>query len=463
MDQQLISIFEQTSDSPEIYQTMRDFVSLAGVFSELGNAKTFESPLEILVFLRIIQFFNREALGLDQQIDDAETIYYRYIDVYDDVDPPTKKRVNQYVNILIKYNWVATQGNRLKMRNVGKRMMAALIRAANDSLAYYMQDDIGRSLFQARRDAEISEAYDDYGISGGHIVVSMIRHLDDAIELLKERELELLADRDALPQLELIHALMKELNEKVQERLNSLPTIEAGLIMEDLIHKSTESLSEGTSLSLGMINKYFKFISMQTTDIGSSISPEKTRQFIEKMFNPPVESDIPNAHQIFSFMEQNIYEDESLDGMWVPIKMAPYLNSGSIDQGIYFIENYEPYVDEDIEADEFVEYHAEMIESSEIEEVFKEALWRITKSNINTETIEKYLENKQEAELEELIIESTSESFGDAVRALMATSALVANRKVDMKSSNVSKTYEKEWEWIKDGDRRYKVRERESK
>lgn len=463
MDQQLISIFEQTSDSPEIYQTMRDFVSLAGVFSELGNAKTFESPLEILVFLRIIQFFNREALGLDQQIDDAETIYYRYIDVYDDVDPPTKKRVNQYVNILIKYNWVATQGNRLKMRNVGKRMMAALIRAANDSLAYYMQDDIGRSLFQARRDAEISEAYDDYGISGGHIVVSMIRHLDDAIELLKERELELLADRDALPQLELIHALMKELNEKIQERLKSLPTIEAGLIMEDLIHKSTESLSEGTSLSLGMINKYFKFISMQTTDIGSSISPEKTRQFIEKMFNPPVESDIPNAHQIFSFMEQNIYEDESLDGMWVPIKMAPYLNSGSIDQGIYFIENYEPYVDEDIEADEFVEYHAEMIESSEIEEVFKEALWRITKSNIKTETIEKYLENKQEAELEELIIESTSESFGDAVRALMATSALVANRKVDMKSSNVSKTYEKEWEWIKDGDRRYKVRERESK
>src|SRR5699024_6762870 len=99
----------------------------------------------------------------------------------------------------------------------------------------------------------------------------------------------------------------------------------------------------------GMINKYLKFISMQTTDIGSLISPEKTRQFIEKMFNPPVESDIPNAHQIFSFMEQNLYENESMDGMWIPVKMAPYLNGQAIDDGIDFLENYEPYVREDIE------------------------------------------------------------------------------------------------------------------
>lgn len=73
------------------------------------------------------------------------------------------------------------------MRDVGKRMMDALIRLANDSLAYYMHDDIGRSLFQARRDAELSEAYDDHGISGGNKIASMIRNVENAIQLMKER------------------------------------------------------------------------------------------------------------------------------------------------------------------------------------------------------------------------------------------------------------------------------------
>lgn len=463
MDQSIISVFDKSANSPEVHQTMRDFVSLAGVFSALGNAKTFESPLEILIFLRVIQFFNREALGLDEPIENAETIYYRYLNTYDDLEPPTKKRIEQFVNILIKFNWVTKQAKRLKMRNTGKRMMDALIRAANDSLAYYMQDEIGRSLFQARRDAEISEAYDDYGISGGNVVASMVRHLNDAIELLKERELELLADRDALPQLRHIHVLMNEIDVKMQERLEKLPTIEDGLMMADLIHKSTEALSEGTSLSLGMINKYLKFISMQTTDIGSLISPEKTRQFIEKMFNPPVESDIPNAHQIFSFMEQNLYENESMDGMWIPVKMAPYLNGQAIDDGIDFLENYEPYVREDIEEEESITYSTEMIEATDIDEIFGDAMWKMTKEVIDTEAIEQYVEVQKETELEELIIESSSNHFGDAVRSLMAISALVANKRVDIEPAEVNKTYEKEWEWVEDGDREYKVRQRKRK
>lgn len=460
LDAKVISLFEKQADAPEVHQTMRDFVSLAGVFSALGNAKTFDSPLEILVFLRIIQFFNKEALGLSEPIENADTIYYGYLNTYDDMEPPTKKRVEQLVNILITYNWVSKQANRLKMRNTGKRMMDALIRAANDSIAYYMQDEIGRSLFQARRDAEISEAYDDYGISGGNIVASMIRNLNDAIELLQERELELLADRNALPQLELMHTLMLELEIKLNERMEKFKTIEDGLVMGDLIQKSAESLTIGTSLSAGMIGKYFKFISMQSTDIGSKISPEKTRQFIEKMFNPPLESDIPNAHQIFSFMEQDLYEDEAMDGLWIPVKMAPFLSALAIDEGVDYLENYEPQVREEIAVEEPFYNETEMIDASEIDGIYGEAAWMMTKTMIDTDAVEGYLARKKEAELEEVIVESSSADFGDAIRSLMATSALLANHKIDIEPTKATKTLEKEWEWVEDGDKQYSVKRR---
>ena len=58
VDQQLISIFTQKAESAEMYQAMRDMVSFAGIFSELGNAKTFEAPLETLVFLPSNSFFS---------------------------------------------------------------------------------------------------------------------------------------------------------------------------------------------------------------------------------------------------------------------------------------------------------------------------------------------------------------------------------------------------------------------
>ncbi|HJV17767.1 MAG TPA: hypothetical protein VJ546_10380, partial [Bacillales bacterium] len=269
----LISIFQSQESAPEIMQSMKDISSLAGVLSDLGAQNFFQSPGEILRFLRLIQLLNEEALGLDDPIENEETIYYRYRNRYHDPEPPSKKRVAQIINILVKNNWISKQTRKIKMRDVGKRMMDALIRLANDSLAYYMNDDIGRSLFQARRDAEISEAYDDNGISGGNKIASMIRNVENAIALLRERELEMLADRNALPQLELIHQLMKDLEIKLDERFRKFHTIEDSLVLTDLMQRGTAILAEGTNISLGMINKYLKFTNMQKTPLTSTIQP----------------------------------------------------------------------------------------------------------------------------------------------------------------------------------------------
>jgi hypothetical protein len=455
VDSGLISIFKSSDATPEISQSMKDISSLAGVLSDLGAQNFFQAPAEILRFLRLIQLLNEEALGLEDPIENEETIYYRYRNRYVDPEPPSKKRVAQIITVLVKNNWISKQSKRLKMRDVGKRMMDALIRLANDSLAYYMNDEIGRSLFQARRDAAISEAYDDNGISGGNKIASMIRNVENAITLLQERELEMLADRNALPQLELIHELMKELEIKLEERFRQFQTVDDSLVLTDLMQKGTAVLAEGTNLSLGMINKYMKFTNMQKTPLTSTIQPEKLRAFISNMFDPPLDSDIPNVYQLLSFMEQDQYEDEAVDGLWIPVKFAAPLSALIIDEAIEYLETYEPLVDPITEDSEEIEYRSEEMSEEELDNFMAESNWLLTKNMIDTTAIEEYFEEHEAAPLEQVIIEATSDQWGDAINALNAVSALISNKKVIIAPSTESEKsvkVKKEWEWMNDGD-----------
>ncbi|WP_251553926.1 hypothetical protein [Neobacillus muris] len=455
VDSRLISIFQSTESAPEIMQAMKDISSLSGVLSDLGAQNFFQTPGEILRFLRLIQLLNEEALGLDDPIENEETIYYRYRNRYDDSEPPSKRRVEQIINVLVKNNWISKQTRKIKLRDVGKRMMDALIRLANDSLAYYMNDDIGRSLFQARRDAEISEAYDDNGISGGNKIASMIRNVENAIALLRERELEMLADRNALPQLELIHQLMKDLEIKLEERIRQFQTVEDSLVLTDLMQRGTAVLAEGTNLSLGMINKYVKFTNMQKTPLTSTIQPEKVRAFISKMFDPPLDSDIPNAYQLLSFMEQDQYEDEAIDGMWLPIKFAAPLSPIAIEEAIEYLETYEPAVDPIVDEEEVTEYSSQEMSEDELESLMGESNWLLTKNMIDTTAIEAFFEMQEEAPLEQVIIEATTDQWSDAINALTAISALIGNKKVTVSTNEKNKgrkVFNKKWEWMKDGD-----------
>ncbi|WP_433945537.1 hypothetical protein [Paenibacillus sp. SN-8-1] len=465
MDRRLISIFQNDDSSPEMLQSMRDIASLSGVLSDLGSQNAFQSPSEILRFLRIIQLINEEALGLDEPIENSDTLYYRYRNRYRDPEPPSRKKVEQIIHVLVKYNWISKQTRQLKMRDVGKRLMDVLIRLANDSLAYYMHDDIGRSLFQARRDAELSEAYDDHGISGGNKIASMIRNVENAINLMKERELELLADRNALPQLEIIHQLMEELEVKLTERFRQFQTIEESLILSNLMHQGTAVLAEGTNLSVGMINKYLKFTTMQRTVLSSAIHPDKVREFILKMYDPPLESDIPNVHQLMSFMEQDQYEGEAADGLWVPVKFAAPISSESIRDAVHYLETYEPVMDSAMEEETEVEYGEEEISIDQLSELMGESEWLLTKSMIQTEAIETYMEHIEEAPLEQVMIEATSAEWGDAVNALTAVAALVGNKKmtIDQAQTETAKKtpiYEKQWEWLHREERNQLLRKR---
>jgi len=463
MDRPLISIFQEQADSPAVLQSMRDIATLSGVLSEMGSQRVFDSPAEILRFLRILQLLNEEALGIGDRIPNSDTLYYRYQNRFPDADPPSKKKVAHIVNVLVNNNWLSKQTTGLKMRDLGKRMMDVLIRLANDSLAYYLEDDIGRSLFQARRDAELSEAYDDHGISGGNKIASLIRNVENTILMLKERELELLADRNALPQLQKIHDLMAELQEKLSERFRMFETMDESLILTDLMQRGTTAMSEGTNLSLGMINKYLKFTTMQKTPLSSSIQPDLVRQFIISMFDPPIDSDIPNAYQMFSFMEQGQYEDEAMDGIWIPVKFASPISGSGISEAIDYLENYEPVTEPLSEKEETIEYAAEEGSKDEMDELLGNSNWMLTKSMIQTEKIENYLEKIHKASMEQAVIEATSGEWSDAVNALTALAALVANKKIDIQpdpGDTETKTYEKTWEWMNQQDAKQVITKR---
>lgn len=453
MDHRLISIFTEKQDSPAVLQSMRDVATLSAVLGEI-EPQAFNSPQEVLRFLRILQLLNEEALGLDEPIINSDTLFYRYQNRFPDPEPPSRKRVAHVVNVLVTNNWISRQSTQLKMRDLGKRMMDVLIRLANDSLAYYLEDDIGRSLFQARRDAELSEAYDDHGISGGNKIASLIRNVEDAVSQLKARELELLADRNALPQLQKVHHLMTELQTRLNERIQKFKTLDESLVLTNLMQKGTRVLSEGTNLSLGMINRYLKFTAMRRTPIASAIRPELVRKFIISMFDPPLDSDIPDAYQMFSFMEQDQYAGEALDGLWIPVKFASPLSGEGIQEGVDYLEHYEPYV-RPIEEEADIQYNKAEGTREDMTSLLGDTSWLLTKSMIQTETVEKYLDQVHKASREQIVFEATPHQWHDAVNAVTAIAALIGNKKVAAgppSEQDSAVPEEQDWNWMNPED-----------
>ncbi|MGN7940975.1 hypothetical protein [Virgibacillus sp. 6R] len=464
LDQPLISIFSIDEDKPELLQTMRDMAALAGVLNELSDKESFHAPKNVLRFIRVLNLINQEALGMTESIESEDTLFYRYRHTYGYDEEMTIEYVKHLIYVLGKFNWITKTPKRIKMRDLGKRMMDVLIRLANDSLAYYMNDDVAKSLFQAKRDAEISEAYDDKGISGGNKLASMIKNVEEAILLLTERELEYLADRNALSQVEVIHQLMKELEMKMVERLAKFETFDQELVFASIKQRGMTAISEGIKISLGTINKILKFAHLQETNFIKTIQPDLLRNFIVQSFDPPIGSDIPNAHQILSFMEQGQYEDEEMDGLWVPVKFASPLSPNAIAQGIDYIENYEPVTDEiDEELEEEYQEIDEIMEES-LEELMGDSKWQMTKQMIHTEHIEKYLDEVEEAGLDELVIKAGSDKWSDVLNGLIGVSALVANKKADIDQNAKRKLQgnveERDWRWADDEQGSYGIRKR---
>lgn len=455
-----ISIFTSDYQTAEFLKSMRDLASLAGVLKELSTEKMYDSPIEIIRFLNVIQLINEASLGIKDSIDNEEVLYYRYQSTYpQDNEPPTLAQITRMLTILERNNWIIKQSRQIKMRDRGKNLMDGLIRMGNDALAYYLQDDIGRSLFQARRDAEISAAYDDQGISGGNKIASMIYNVEEAIKQLEERQLELLADRNALPQLEKINQLMLELETKLNERLQQFGTVEESTKMSDLMRRGTAAISKGTSLSLSLLTKYIRFVNMQLTPTADTISPEKVRQFILAMHSPAANTNIPTAHDILSFMEQNQYEQEAMDGLWVPVKFAAPIGLQDITDAVHYLETYEPKLEKPMSYQLEHEYEEIEMDVRPIKEALQDASWKMTQSLIDTERIENYLTEHGETEMEELIVESSSNKWHDAILSLLAVSALTSNNKVEQQPIEQTKDYEKKWEWIDDDDKRFTIRQ----
>ena len=464
MAQSLISIFDVEEEKPELLQSLRDIAALAGVLEDLSDQQPFEAPKNVLRFMRVLHLINQEALGISEPIEDEETLFYRYRHTYGYDDEMSMEYMKHLIYVLGKYNWITKTTKRMKMRDLGKRLMDVLIRLANDSLAYYMNDDVARTLFQAKRDAEISEAYDDKGISGGNKLASMIKNVEEAILLLRERELEYLADRNALSQVEVIHHLMKELEAKMKERIAKFETFDQELVFASLRQRGITAISEGTKISIGTINKILKFTHLQETDFIEMIQPDLLRNFIVQSFDPPLGSDIPNAHQILSFMEQGQYEDEELDGMWAPVKFASPLSPAAIAEGIDYIENYEPVTGEIEEHEELIFQDIDEIMEEQLDEIMGDSKWQMTKHMIRTEEIENYLDEKIEAGLDELVIEVGSDKWSDMLNSLLGVSALVANKKADIDESanrKINTNMEKrDWRWTDEKQGTYGIRKR---
>lgn len=420
-----ISIFQTDYYTAEFMKSMQDFSSLAGVLKDLSTEKMYDSPMEIMRFLNMIQLLNESSLGISRSIDNEEMLYDCYQQTYmQDNEPPSLTQIQRTIHILQRNNWLTKHSHQIKLMDRGKRMMNELIRMMNDSLAYYLQDDISRLLFQAKRDAEISAAYDDKGICSGNKIASMIYHIEKTIQQLEARQLEFFTDCNALSQLEKIHQLLTELDQKITERLQQLQTVQTNTQMIQLMHRSKEMLATGTTLSIGILTKYVRFVSMQQTPTANIISPEKLHHFILSMYEPPIHTNIPTAHDIFSFMEQNQYKDEALDGLWLPVKFATPINNINITEAIHYLETYEPKLDTNITPYEEPIYREYETTGHTIETVCNEASRKMTKSEMDRNKIEHYQKQHSETKIEELIVHASSDEWFDAILSMLSLSSL---------------------------------------
>lgn len=127
------------------------------------------------------------------------------------------------------------------------------------------------------------------------------------------------------------------------------------------------------------------------------------------------------------------------------------------------MEEYEPYTDhiEEVVQEEYEDI--EEMSEAEVKKLMADQQWSMTKEQIQTERLEEFLLEQEEVDMEELVLEAGSNTWGDAVNALIALSALTANNKADiMDDQNVKeRNIEKEWEWGSDDDKRKRVRSRE--
>jgi len=442
-------------------EALRDVVKLAGVLTELREY--FEEPLKVLEVLKMLNLIQREALGLDDPLEDQDALFYRFRNRYG-YEPNIP--MERLLHVLQKYNWIIRGKKRLTMMDAGKRMMDMLIRLANDSLAYYMQDEIARSLFQAKRDADLSEAYDDKGISGGNRLASMIRNVEDAVDKLKERQLEFLADRHALPQIQIIVELMQELNARMNERLERFSTFEEGFAFAPILKRGTEVMFEGTQVSLGTLNKFLKFAHLQQTEVGQEISPQAIRQFIIQSFLKRTDSDLPSGHEILSFLEQDRIPGERLDGMWVPVQFASPVSNRQLADTVHYLDNYVPSTEPVKDYAEPEYQQAEEWTEAELEDKLHEIEWHMTKTQIRTDEVERVLEEKERLGLHELLLEAGSGHWSDAVNALLAVSALSGGQKAAIEedaewgagdTKDVGEQ-DKEWEIVEKGLGKYAVR-----
>ena len=127
-------------------------------------------------------------------------------------------------------------------------------------------------------------------------------------------------------------------------------------------------------------------------------------------------------------MEQNQYEEETFDGMWMPVKFAAPIGHQDINDAIHYLATYEPKREGDIIDREEPEYREVEMVGDSIEEMFDQAAWQMTKAQIDTTKIENYLDDHGESEIEELIVRASSNKWHDAVLSMLAVSALTSSK-----------------------------------
>jgi len=440
-------------DFSKLIEPMKDIIMLAGVMSAMASERFWSEPHYAYDTFRVFDLLLRGTFYEDEAVQSERELVHRFERVYG--EPPSID-IPKLVRLCRKNNWATGPAQPpLRLTNIGKRMIEQLFRLANDALVYHSRPPLLKEIYQAQRDLQLAQAYEDVGIGRHDTIASVLSNLENAISDLRYQREKYVHDRQALEKYQAVMSLLEMLEKELEQRFKNIEGI-IDLKLEKQHNRSARvfyRLLTELSLLLGD-NAYISQAQLGRRIL--QIDREKFLKYLVDSFSGQLPGLALSPLDVLSYMEQGIYDEEiSADavyetseepaGLWLPFSLPLCLYEDDIAQGLStfdnWIDRWEQHP-EDTSFDTDIKYQkAKNVTAQELSRIIGSTSSIADELATDTRPLVEAIRENSGKPMH-TILQKVAPTWGDAVRNTMIMGYLINEKEVatfTLKENMVSK------------------------